>query len=153
MKTIIKISMLFLFFILMGAGCEKDHESDQENVNITLYDKPLSVIQQYITGNWKLQYQIGGIAGGKYVDEYNSFMNLTPNHIIMGNDLYGVVVDTITVWKRSLVGTNEYTYLLGYPNSGWQSPKYYIVNQIKNDTLIIIDYNISDGFNYYYTKY
>ncbi len=143
MKTIIKISILFLLFSSMGAGCVKDHESDQQNVNIMLYDKPLSVIQQYITGNWDLHYQIGGIAGGKYVDDYNSYLNLTSNHIIMGNDLYGVVVDTAIIWKH-----NDYTYLLSYPSS----PISYIVVQIKKDTLVIRD-DLNDGYSYYYTKH
>ena len=151
MKTIIKISILFLLFSSIGAGCKKDNEELLHN--ITLHDKPLPVIQKYITGKWKLQYQIGGIAGGKYIDIYNTYMNLTPNHIIIGNDLNGIVIDTTIVWKRDLIGTNEYTYLMGYPNPGWQTPTYYVVNQIKNDTLIIMDYNVSEGYTYYYYKY
>ena len=143
--------LLPLYVVLLGTGCDDD-ESEPLLHDITLSDKPLSVIQKYITGDWKLQYQIGGIAGGKYLDEYNSYMNLTSDHIIMGNDLYGVVIDTTTVWKRELIGVDEDSYLMGYPNPGWQSPTYFIINQIKNDTLIIIDYNVSDGFTYYYTK-
>lgn len=151
-STIIKISFICLLLGLMGAGCKNEHEIEQQNVNIILHDKPLSVIQEYITGNWKLQYQIGGIAGIKYVNKYNSYINLTPDHIIMGNDLHGVVIDTSIVWKRDLIG-NEYTYLMGYPDPGWPTPTYFIVNQIKNDTLIIADYNVSDEFSYYYTKH
>ena len=143
--------LLPLCVVMLGAGCDDD-ESEPLLHDITLSDKPLSVIQQYITGDWKLQYQIGGIAGGKYLDESNSYMNLTSDHIIMGNDLYGVVIDTTTVWKRELIGADEDSYLMGYPNPGWQSPTYFIINQIKNDTLIIVDYNVSDGFTYYYTK-
>ena len=33
------------------------------------------------------------------------------------------------------------------------SPDNYLVEQIKNDTLIIRDYYVSDGYTYYYTKY
>uniref|UniRef100_UPI003217ED84 hypothetical protein n=1 Tax=uncultured Draconibacterium sp. TaxID=1573823 RepID=UPI003217ED84 len=141
-----------LCVVLLGTGCDDKDESEPLLHNITLYDKPLSVIQQYITGDWKLQYQIGGIAGSKYIDESNSYMNLTQNHIIVGNDLYEVVIDTSIVWKRELIREDEYSYLMGYPNPGWQSPTYFIINQIKNDTLIIIDYNVSDGFTYYYTR-
>ena len=151
--TILKISFIFLFLSLIGAGCEKEHENEQQNVNITLYDKPLDVIQHYINGNWKLQYQIGGIAGSKYVDKYNSYINLTPDHIIMENDLYGAVIDTTIVWKRILLEANVYTYLMGYPHPGSQYPTYFIIGQIKNDTLIITDYNVSDGFTYYYSKH
>lgn len=135
----------------MGVGCKKEHESVQQNVNITLYDQPLSVIQKYISGNWKLQYQIGGIAGSKYIDSHNSYMSLTPDHIIFGDDLQGVIIDTTIVWKQDLNGINE-TYLMGIPHPGWSTPMYFIVNEIKNDTLIIIDYNIIDGYTHYYTK-
>jgi hypothetical protein len=70
-------------------------------------------------------------------------MNLTPNHIIMGNDLYGVVIDTAIIWKH-----NDFTYLLSYPSS----PISYIVVQIKKDTLVIRD-DLNDGYSYYYTKH
>jgi hypothetical protein len=145
--TILKISLIFLFLGLIGAGCKKEDEGEQENVNITLYDQPLSVIQKYITGNWKLQYQIGGIAGSKYVDKYNSYMNLTPDHIIIGNDLNGVFTDDNINWINTKVGTDEYTYLLSYPSSSIS----YIIVEIKNDTLVTRDY-LDDGFTYYYCK-
>lgn len=149
--AILKISLIFLFLGLIGEGCKNEDEGKQENVNITLYDQPLSVIQKYITGNWKLQYLTGGIAGSKYVDMHNSYMNLTPDHIILGNDLQGINIDTTIVWKQDLIGINE-TFLMGVPHPGWPAPMYFIVNEIKNDTLILSDYNISDGYIHYYTK-
>ena len=87
MKTIIKIGILILLFSSMGAGCEKD--SEQLLHNITLYDKPLSVIQKYITGKWKLQYAFGGLWAHKVINTDNSYMILSPNHIIKGNDSRG----------------------------------------------------------------
>jgi len=148
----ISLLLLPLCIVILGAGCEKEEESEKQSVNITLHNKKLSIIQNYTTGNWKLQYAYGGLSAHKVVDTHNSYMNLTPEHIIMGNDLYGVVVDTTVLWVREKIGFSDSTYLLSYTRSGHSSPEYYIVDQIKEDTLIIADYNISDGFYYYYTK-
>jgi hypothetical protein len=79
-------------------------------------------------------------------------MILCPNHIILGNDTQGVVVDTNIVWVRSDIGSNDFTYLLSFTWSGYPWPWYYIVSEIKNDTLIIRD-DIDDGYSYYYFKY
>src|SRR5690554_386397 len=87
----ILLLLLPVCVVLLGAGCEKDEESEKQSVNITLHNKKLSIIQNYTTGNWKLQYAYGGLSAHKVVDTHNSYMDLTPEHIIMGNDLYGIV--------------------------------------------------------------
>lgn len=145
--TILKICAFVLLLTLMCAGCKKDEQS----VTITLHDQPLSVIQSYIEGKWKLQYSFGGLIASKYIDKNNSYMILRPEHIIIGNDSKGVVVDTNIVWIRTDIGTNDTTYLLSYSLTDTSTPEYYIVNQIKNDTLIIREY-VNDGYSYYYTK-
>lgn len=150
--TILKISFIFLLLSLMGAGCEKDEKSDKQSITITLHDKPLTVIQLYIKGKWKLQYSYGGLITKKNIDTHNSYLTLSPDHITVENDAFGAVVDTNIVWVRDKAGFNDSTYLLSYTRSGYPSPEYYIVDQIKQDTLILIDYNVSDGFYYYYTK-
>ncbi len=147
MKTILKILFLSGIIGITAFSCRKEKIKPQQKATITLYDKPLSVIQHYITGNWNLQYAVGGIAGFKYVDTINSYWDLTLNHIIAGNDLSGVYVDTTIVWTPWTIA-NEKTYLLSYPSS----PNYYIVVQKKNDTLIIRDY-VDDGYSYYFTEY
>lgn len=48
---------LFFTILFCLVQCKKDHIT----VNITLYNKPLSTIQSTIQGNWKLQYEKGGI--------------------------------------------------------------------------------------------
>jgi hypothetical protein len=150
----IRIPLVFFFLVFMLfclARCEKDRKPIPP-VNITLWDKPLSVIQSYIKGKWMLQYAYGGLSTHKYFDLHNSYMILSPNHIVLGNDSLRVVVDTTILWVRTDIGSNDFTYLLSYSWSGYLWPEYYIVNQIKNDTLIIRDYE-NDGFDYYYTKY
>ena len=79
-------------------------------------------------------------------------MILSPEHIIIGNDSTGVVVDSSIIWIKTYIGSNDYTYLLSYSWSGYLWPEHEIIDQIKNDTLIVRDY-VSDGYSYYYTKY
>jgi len=37
------------------------------------------------------QYTYGGLSAHKYIDTYNSYMILSPEHIIIGNESTGVV--------------------------------------------------------------
>lgn len=153
MKTTLKILLLSSFIGLMTFSCGKEKIIPRHNSNITLYDKPLFVVQSYITGNWKLQYTYGGLWAHKSIDTIGSYMALSPYHIKVGNDFSGVFVDTTIVWIRAenLFSNTPYTYLLSYSLSGFSHE--YIVNSIKNDTLMITDYNVGDGYSYYYTKY
>jgi hypothetical protein len=98
-----------------------------------------------VQGKWKLQYAQGGFAGLKYIDTINSYMVLSPEHIILGNDTKGVYVDAPVVWARTQIGT-DFTYLLKYD---YADP--IIIAEIKNDTLLIRQY-LDDGLSYYYTK-
>lgn len=144
-----------LFLLLLAftsfVSCKKDNQPTQ-SISIALQDKPLSVIQSYITGNWKLQYLYGGFSVHKEIEKNNSYMLLKPYHIVIGNDLEGIVVDTSIVWVKKDIGTNEFTYLLSYSWSGYLWPEHYVVEKIKNDTLVIREY-VDDGFRLYYTKY
>lgn len=148
---IARYSCMCFVFVIIGfylTNCEQK----QQSLTIALYDKQLSTIQYYITGKWMLHYSYGGILAHKIKDTHNSYLHLSPNHIIAGNDSLGVVVDTSIIWVRVKLAGNDSTYLLSYYWRGYIFPEHFIVNQIKNDTLIISDYG-SDGFKYYYTKY
>lgn len=85
--------------------------------------------------------------------KYNSYMNLKPNRIIIGNDSAGVVVDSRIYWKRTTDIFNDRTYLLTYYHAASYGPFAisYIVDQIYNDTLILTE-DASDAVSYYYTK-
>jgi hypothetical protein len=137
--------------IICLLGCKKESRTEKLR-SMTLWDKPLSVIQSYSTGNWKLQYAYGGFAVHKWVATNNSYMILTPKHITIGNDSTGVVVDSEITWVRTDIGTNEFSYLLSYTRPDYPWPEYNIVYQIKNDTLVIRQY-VSDALTYYYTKH
>jgi hypothetical protein len=148
----IRIELLLLLLVFTSlVDCKKDNQAKQP-ITITLWDKPLSEIQSYITGNWKLQYSYGGLSVHKVIEKNNSYMLLKPDHILIGNDPLGIVVDTSIVWVKMDIGTNEFTYLLSYSWPGYLWPEHYIVEQIKNDTLVIREY-VNDGFRSYYTKY
>jgi hypothetical protein len=120
--------------------------------NIILYNKPLKTIQQCIYGKWKLEYSYGGLCAHKYIGTHNSYMILNSNRIILGNDSTQFVNSTI-VWKKTDIGSNEFTYLLNFNLNENLSTESQIIDQIKNDTLITRDYYVSDGFSYYYTRY
>ncbi|HEY4789613.1 MAG TPA: hypothetical protein VIH57_26365, partial [Bacteroidales bacterium] len=78
----LKFSSIFLLLCSLGTGCTKEDQS----MTITLHDKPLPVIQSYIKGKWKLQYVYGGPVAQKIIDTHNSYLILSPDHIIAGND-------------------------------------------------------------------
>jgi hypothetical protein len=69
----------------------------------------------------------------------------------MGDNLRGVTVDTTIIWVNTTDMFNQQTYLLSFYWKGNVFPEDYVVDQIKNDTLIIID-NAYDGYYYYYVK-
>lgn len=140
---------ILLIILFCFVQCKKEHSP----VNITLYDKPLSQIQAYTNGNWKLQYAYGGISPAKYPAKHNSYMTLDSDRVIFGDDSSGVIVDTIIYWKRYKDIFNDSTYLLSYYHTtgNYTLQHYYIVDRINNDTLVLIE-NAYDGFYYYYTK-
>ena len=151
MKRITRFCILpFLIFLFCSIQCRKEHNG----LTITLYDKPLPVIQSYIQGKWKLDYTKGGICGSCiYPDTNQSYLILSPDRFVFGNNLAGVVVDTVIYWKRDKDIFNDSTYLLTFYHSQWYGPfpLIYIVDGIHNDTLRLID-NASDPFYYYYSK-
>lgn len=119
-----------------------------------MHDKPLSTIQSYIHGKWKLSYAKGGYCGScVWPAKNNEYMILSTKRIVFGNDSANVVLDTTINWKRAKGIFYDYTYLLTYyyPAGYGSFPIEYIVDRIYNDTLKLID-NASDPFYYYYTK-
>ena len=58
MKKVFSILFTIIFTIVCFTSCKKKEHTP---LNITLYDKPLSIIQAAIHGKWKLQYGKGGI--------------------------------------------------------------------------------------------
>ena len=148
LKGSVLIFLLGMVSIFTPFTCNKD----ESKINIVLHDKPLDLIQSSIQGKWKLQKVTGGICNGCYPPPKNNpYMIITGDHIVAGNDLR-VTLDTIIVWKRDRDIFQDSTYLLSYRDSkSYAFPIYKVVDQIRNDTLVLID-DASDAFYYYYTK-
>lgn len=148
-----KLSLPFgiCFFIMITFSfvqCKKEHQS----INISLYDKPLSVIQSYIQGKWELHYGKGGICGNCIQYYNNLFWVITPTNQIQISKNGSFTTDTKINWIRDK-GTytnGDSTFImsffdkLGYPSN-------YVIDKIINDTLILHE-NASDAVFYYFTK-
>ena len=137
-------------------------EPTKEFINIEhLYAQPLPVIQEHIQGKWKLQYSTGVYMSGKEIDIYGSYLHLSPDHIIIGNQMHGVFTDSPIMWvldENSHFAAHEGqdAYMLTY-NHEWRDGNLMksstlMPYRIKNDTLIFL-HPASDWSCYYHTKY
>jgi hypothetical protein len=153
-KNILIICVWITICILTFSSCRHDESEPipkNNTISIMLYNQPLDTIKHYTQGKWKLHYSYGGISAHKEMEKHNAYMVLNPTHIIIGNDLTGIVVDTSVVWKREMDIFGDSTFLLSYSWSGYLWPEHLVVSQIKYDTLIINE-NVYDGITFYYTK-
>lgn len=148
MKHILFIAKFYCLLItpLWFNSCKKSHTP----INITLYDKPLSVIQQNIQGKWKLIYGKGGIAT---VTQYyhDNFWEFNDDRIKIASS-GSIVADTTINWDYN-IGTytnGDSTFLLNFYDKV-NVPWVYVVERIYNDTLILHD-NSSDAFFYHFIK-
>lgn len=146
MKTFYhKILYLLLVSILL-VSCSKEKEKETEPINIILYNKSLSVIQEYIEGKWNLDYASGGIMGATYVDTINSYIIFSSDHITIGDDIRGIITDTTLIWKKVKIQEDSINVYI-HPGTSI----YTIVIEIKNSNLITSDY-LADGFMYSYSR-
>lgn len=149
-RTLFIVFVSIIFLLSFFFRCHKD--KNEEYISISLRDKTLPIIQTYITGRWKLDYMFGGLISKKYIDTLDTYMILNPQHIIIGDKMNNVIIDTSIVWLRTKTVFNDTTYLLCYSWYGYPWPETKIVDQIKVDTLILLD-NANDGFSYFFSKY
>lgn len=152
-NNFILFSTLLLIVLFSFAQCKKEDVPLHVPLNITLYDKPLSTIQYYITGKWKVEYAKGGFCGTCiYLPRNNQYMQVNPDRIIFGNDSTGIVVDTAVIWERTKDIFGDSTYLLTYSYPpAYVFPITYVVDKIYNDTLVLIE-NHYDYITTYFTK-
>jgi len=144
---IVPISLLVCF-----AQCKKENTP----LTITLYDKPLTTIQSYIQGKWKLHYSKGGICAicEQRYDDKNVFYNFTSDNRIQISSNGRLTTDTTINWVRDRgTYTNGYTttFIMNFYNKQ-NVPWNYVVDRIFNDTLVIHD-NSSDAVFYHFTKF
>ena len=145
--TVNRIEFVMICVLLCSMyACIDEKEKETEPINIVLYDKPLSVIQDYIAGKWNLDSFSGGIMGGTYVDTTNLYVIFSTDHIIIGDDIRGIVVDTTLFWRKMKI-SDDSIYVYSHPGSSI----YTIVNEIRNSNLITRDY-LMDGYMYTYSR-
>jgi len=155
MKKILFIAKfcLLLIFCLWFSDCKKSNN----HVNIILYDKPLSVIQSYIQGKWRLHYTVGGICGScKYDREpYNEYYEFSSNNKIIYTYRDSILVDTSFKWiiYQSPNAGNYIHNILEYYDK--KSVLFHFeVDKVVNDTLVLAQpfLNNPDYMLYFFTK-
>ncbi len=150
MRKALKVvhTLVGLSFIFCIEQCKKD----SGHLNISLHDKPLSVIQEYTQGSWKLQNEKGGFCGNCIFyptdTTFNLYMNLSSERIKLKNE-YFQTLDTTIVWT-SINVFGDSTYALNFSDS-MGIPYTFAADGIYNDTLVLYQPG-PDGIAFYYTK-
>ena len=146
-------SILFCIVILC-VGLINSCKKDTAPKNITLHDQPLSVIQEYIQGNWKLQNTKGGFCGTCIFyptdSTYNFYLNLNTLRIKFRNAHFKTLDTTINWLYVPDIVLGDSTYTLNFSDSSG-IPFTFAANRIYNDTLVLYQPN-PDGQSFYYIK-
>lgn len=145
----------FVLFIAILSIIFTQCKKHPSQLNITLYDQPLPVIQKYISGKWKLEYTYGGFIANlctdlhdkDYIWQIDSGLNIKQTYL--GN----LVTDTSIKWflndPRGGIGQEVYYVMKFYDKQ--QYPYIYIVWKIVNDSLLLKDY-AADAAIYHFSK-
>lgn len=140
------------FFILLIVCCQIQCKKSADKINIQLYDQPLSIIQKYITGRWKLEYTEGGGLNNRLPDVSDTYMTLDSSHITIKNK-NGYFVDTTITWQKVAYGSaTTYTYLMKYSDRNYPVPFVYAVQRIQDDMLVLRDRFTSEDSYLYFSK-
>jgi hypothetical protein len=156
-----KICHVFWALLLIAMSsyfvqCKKNIGAKSINTdssNITLYDKPLSVIQSFIQGSWKLQYIKGGfVANFVYYptdSTFNLYSTLGPTRIVFKNAAR-VTLDTTIAWVY-IPYRGDSSYAMAFHDYGGV-PYTLGAFEMVADTLVLYQ-PADDGQYFYYTKY
>ena len=156
-----KFKTLFLSIVVsvfIIAGCSKDDDNNPvTGTNSNLLNKSLPEIRNAITGTWQVQYgYVYGITGVQKLtppagqgDLFRFLSNDTLKRSTY-NDASVILNAKASIYKIKSSGYPAYdsVYVFDYPSS-----EKFIMQEIKNDTLII-DAGLATGggSNYYLTK-
>ena len=130
----------FLFFIVITAFCFSHCKKENNPLNITLYNKPVSTIKSYINGKWKIVYDLGGITGNIRHDYVNSFVEFKFLVIDSINETHNgstIIRSQIQWFKDRDLFTGDSINLLGFNYYQTGLPFAYRISQITNDTLVV----------------
>jgi len=124
-----------------------------------LFALPLSAIIEIVEGRWKLVSTSGGIEGKTNIVTNGAYMELTSEHIRMGDNTSGNSVDSPVIWakgKNSFKINDIEPYVLTYNHEKQDDiiirASLLVPMQFINDTLMMWDLR-NDGFFYFFVKY
>ncbi|SEW21445.1 hypothetical protein SAMN05428988_3211 [Chitinophaga sp. YR573] len=138
------ILILFVCLVLVSS-CKKDKPLES---NINLIGQPLSVIERYTKGNYKMLYSYGGLGFGK--TEYNNY------YIRISEDtLTWTINDAIFLhgkinWQQDFELNHTKTYMMTFQGPG-AYPYILAPTQVKDGLLVLCD-EITDGYSYYLSR-
>jgi hypothetical protein len=146
-KIVIPALLFLLGFLLIGmSGCEKENTST-EPINITLYDKDSTTIQNYIQGKWEVVYATGGMTADyiHYFNDCTAEFTADKKHISsspFGSD----TTEYYWVKHAKYTGSSDSVYIM--------EPRSLYFEGIKNDTLVYSDAPMimSEPMGYYLIK-
>lgn len=149
MKKNVKLIGLWLLLVAILAQCTNDKQNPLSNIDF--YNKDVAVVKKYIQGEWILAYTYGGFAARKNIPTNNYYLKINGDKLTMGSDQNGVFADCTIQWSKTNVDPNTFFYIMTFKNK-YNYSESMMVYKISNDTLITQDYNISDGYSYYYLR-
>jgi len=124
-------------FILILLQCKK--QEIYPSSNIVLYNQPLNVIKVNINGSWRLCYVKGGYCAVCPPRIYpHVFFDFLDHDQVIVRDSNLVWADTKINWMYLKDTFGDYTNTLNFISKD-SIPESYIVDRIKNDTLLLLD--------------
>ncbi len=122
--------------------------------SVALFLQPLDTIKKYIHGSWQIVVIKGGIGGQN--ECYNNYTSeFTDNDLFISN-VFSIAYDTFNIaWvKEKLYYSPDSLYIMTLRRlqDDAEIGLNFVMQEIKNDTLIYYDYNVIDGMEYYGLK-
>ena len=147
LALLVAVAPFVLTFILAVTSCENGG-IPKPIVDVSLKDKPLSVIKANIQGDWKLHKIHGGICGTCCQKRENEFCTLVNDRIKWETN--GIIVtDTTVIWVNyDVFGDTSWT--MSYYDKQMR-PNYLTPDGIHKDTLILYQKG-PDGLYFHFTK-
>jgi hypothetical protein len=119
--------------------------------SISLFNQPLDTVKKYVQGKWQVVVIRGGVGGINSC--YNNFFSeFTDNDLFITN-VYAVANDTFNIaWVReNFPNSPDSFYLMNLKRfkDGANMDVSYVMQEIKNDTLVYFEHNMLDAFYYF----
>lgn len=130
--------------MLAAIGCTKE-------ADIQLVHQPLGVIQERLTGKWRVKYMQGGLAGTRIERKDGLYFIFSATTIQYG-DNNGERLNSAIAWQKVRWGNvGDSTWILNYGSTVY--PNQLLVYGIENGVLQLEQYGVSDGFTYFLERW